>query len=140
LHQTKAHFDNGFDPSLIIAPLLTSIITCLIGGVLNLAAGYYAGREAAQLAQSIDAGRRAGIIVALIGSATWMGASIIAAFLTGTDSTLISIDPLDSTGIVQQDLGIVLIVAVRALICIGFSMIFVSQCATMGAEKGMPRQ
>jgi hypothetical protein len=127
LHQAKAHFDNGFDPSLIIVPLLTSAITCLIGGGLALAASYYAGREATRVTQSNDAGLRAGIITAIIGGATWIGASIIAAFLTGTDSTLIAVDPLDSTGIVLQDLGITLIVAVRALICAGLILLIVQR-------------
>ncbi len=136
LHEAKDHFNNGFDPSLVTVPMFTSLITCFACGIMSLGASYYAGRDAARLAKSTSAGQRAGTIAALIGGTTWLGASVIAALLTGTDSTLIAVDPLDSTGIVQQDLRIALIVAGRAVICAGLGLVFVQLYAIMGAESG----
>jgi hypothetical protein len=124
------------EPEIILAPFFAGLLSCVIGGIFSLMVSYYAARETAQFNRDTKSGRRAGLIASLIGSATWLGLSVIAAVLTGTDGALIAVDPHSAMSVASQEIGIIVLVALRAIILGGFILLFVPFFSTRGANKG----
>ena len=123
----------------VLPPVLTGIISCLIGGILSLIISYYVARNTAQTTRDAGLGQRAGVIASAMGSVAWLGFSIIGALLSGTDGFIYTVDGFSNVATVTQMLSAVFIVAVRALVIGAFTLLPAYLVATMGAGVGKSR-
>lgn len=82
----------GLNPSIIaswLAPMLIAAYgTCLLGFIASLWLCWQAGRAAALATGRRGAGAQAGTLVSLLGSASWIVLSVLAALVLHTDATV----------------------------------------------------
>ena len=123
----------------VLPPVLTGILSCLVGGIFSLIISYYVARNTAHQTRDAGLGQRAGLIASVMGSVAWLGCSIIGALLTGTDGFIFSVDGFSHVATTTQMLGAVFIVVVRAVAIGTFTLLPAYLVATMGAGVGKSR-
>jgi hypothetical protein len=120
-------------------PIITSIASCLIFGIVSMVISYYAAFQAAHATRNSALGRRAGIIAQLLGTAAWGVFGLIGAFVSGTDGFLLTTNPFQPSAIPSQMEGIVLLVIARTLVIGGLGFLPALFFLNIGAQEGRSR-
>ncbi len=122
--------------STVWYPIVTSIASCLIFGVISIIISYYAAFQAARVTRSDALGRRAGIMAQLIGTAAWGVFGVVGAIASGTDGFLLSTNPFQPAGMPAQMEGIVFVALARTLVIGGLGFLPALFFLNIGAQEG----
>lgn len=123
----------------LLPVVLTSLISLLVFGFINLFVSFFAARETAQRTGDPALGQRAGIITALIGTGAWVGLSIVGALISGTDGTLLTTTFFSNTSMLTQAIVIASITGLRAIILGGLFLLPAWLFSNLGAQNGAKR-
>jgi hypothetical protein len=121
---------------MLLPPLVVSVVSAVLGGIINLVFAYLAAKRAARATRDAALGQRAAIIAALVGMFAWAILAAIGPIIGGTDGFALVVNTFSKTPLNEQVSGIVFLATARALILGGLTLIPAWIFGVMGAQAG----
>lgn len=143
LQQVQAAIGNGYPGVTQIdefaVPLLTSSVSCLLGGTIALILASMATSEAVAQTGNIRYARRSGMYAFVFPALLYIAGSLAACWVTGSDNTFAMINPyLPFDPVLQRNL--LILVGVRGAAMFLFLYIVVRGMVQTIAERGFRRR
>lgn len=136
LQSINNQYSGAIPIEMLAPPLVVSIASAAIGGIISLIFAFLAAKRTARLTRDAALGQRAAIIAALCGMLGWAVLAAIGPITSGTDGFILAVETFSKTPVSEQVTGMIEIAVARALIIGGLTLIPAWILGVMGAQAG----